>query len=467
MLTALLCAVPFLTPTAQEPASLKPSSLESASQDPVQESAQESAQEPASPETAQQGPAEALAAAVDLPTAEQRRKAALELAKRGDVKLDQWLELASSFGEFEAQPAGSHMDEVSLRVGDKQELTRIHYWVPESYDPSKPTPMLLALHGAGGIGLSEMQNWVHIASDLNMLILAPTDAGANMGYSFEPRERQATLAALRWFRRRFNVDENRIHLTGVSRGGHLCWELALRHPQHWASVVPRIGGPALAITGGRNTIRLAPNLAHIPVRLLQGMQDDPKMIVNQNLLFSRLDDLDAVDAKFIKFENLGHSYDLKAVNFAGFFADAVRDPLRAEFSFCTVREDDNQMYWLVIDKLDSGAKEDFQPRVDPGQWNSWDHAQKAHFIQLEANKRTAEVHVELSAPGRFKVSGQWVRKLRLLLPQSMLDEKGRVEVFYKGKTRKKKPKQSSKNLLLHFVEYFDRSFLPVGEVKLS
>ena len=82
MLTALLCAVPFLTPTAQEPASLKPSSLESASQDPVQESAQE----PASPETAQQGPAEALAAAVDLPTAEQRRKAALELAKRGDVK---------------------------------------------------------------------------------------------------------------------------------------------------------------------------------------------------------------------------------------------------------------------------------------------------------------------------------------------------------------------------------------------
>ena len=412
-------------------------------------------------------PALALAAADDLPTAKQRRKAALDLAKRSDVKLEQWLDIAANFGEFDSHPAGSHMEEVPLQVGEEIELTQIHYWVPESYDPSKPTPLLLALHGAGGIGLSELQSWMHIASEWNMLIVAPTDAGANMGYSFEPREQLASLATLRWFRRRFNVDENRIHLTGVSRGGHLCWELALRHPQYWASVVPRIGGPALAITGGRNTIRLAPNLAHVPLRLLQGMKDDPKMIVNQNLLFSRLDDLNAVDAEFVKFEDLGHSYDLKAVNFAGFFADAVRDPLRAKFGLCTVRESDNQMYWLVLDKLDSGAKEEFQPRVDPGQWNSWDHAQKAHFIQLEANKCTAEVYVEQTAPGRFSLRSQLVRKLRLLLPKKMLDEKGRVEVLYQSKTRKKKPKQSSKILLLHFVESFDRSFLPDCEVKVS
>lgn len=411
--------------------------------------------------------AAALQAAVDLPTAESRRKAALELAKRGEVKLEQWLELAAAFGSFEAHPAGVHREEVALQVGDQQEATQIHYWVPESYDPGQPTALLLALHGAGGIGLSEIQTWKHIAADLNMLILAPTDAGANLGYSFEPRERQATFAALRWFRRRFNVDENRIHVTGVSRGGHLCWELALRHPQHWASVVPRVGGPALAITGGRNTIRLAPNLAHIPLRLLQGMGDDPKMIVNQNLLFDRLAQVNAVDAEFVKFEDLGHGYDLKAVDFVKFFGSAVRNPMAAKFSMCTVRDEDQSMYWVAIDQLDSGAKEDFQPRVDPGQWNSWDHAQKAHFIQLEANKRTAEVHVEQTAPGRFKVRSQLVRKLRLLLPANMLDEKSRVEVLYKNKTRKKKPKQSSKILLLHFVEHFDRTFLPLGEVKLS
>lgn len=454
LITLLGAAAPLLTFTPPAPAVASPASL------PVAVLAQEA-------EPSAFDPAASLQAAVDLPTAEQRHKAAVELAKHGEVKLDQWLQLAADFGDFKAHEPGTHMQEVSLQVGDQIELTQLHYWVPDSYDPGKPTPMLLALHGAGGIGLSEVETWQRFATDLNMLILAPTDAGANLGYTFEPRERQASLAALRWFRRNFNVDENRIHLTGVSRGGHLCWELALRHPQHWASVVPRIGGPALSINGGRNTIRLAPNLAHVPLRLLQGMRDDSKMIVNQNLLFLRLAELDAPNAKFVKFEDMGHSYDLKAVDFVKFFGASVRNPEAKRLSFCTVREEDHEMYWLSIDRLDSGAKEDFQLRVDPDQWNSWDHARKAHFIQLEANKRTGEIHSEAGEPGRFKLRGQLVRKLRLLLPKSMLDEKGRVEVFFKGKTRKKKPKLSSKVLLLHFVENFDRSFLPVCEVRLS
>ena len=404
---------------------------------------------------------------VDLATADERRRAAMELAKRKDVSLEQWLEAARRFGEFEPHAPGVHETKVNLQVGKQREQTSIHYFVPEQYDPSKPTSLLLALHGAGGIGLTEVQTWKNIAADLNMLIVAPTDAGANMGYSFEPREQLASLATLRWARRLFNVDENRIHLTGVSRGGHLCWELALRHPQHWASVVPRIGGPALAITGGRNTIRLAPNLAHISLRLLQGLMDDPKMIVNQRLLFGRLEEVHALDAEFVAFDDMGHGYDLSKVNWSEFFGNALRRPMRAKFSMCTVREEHNQMYSIVIDKLDSGAKEEFQPRVDPAQWNSWDHAQKAHFIQLEANKRTGEVHFEMSERGRFKLRAQLVRKLRLLLPKEMLDEKDRVEIFFKGKTRKKKPKQGAKVLLIHFAEYFDRSFLPICEIKLS
>ena len=331
-----------------------------------------------------------LAAAVDLPTKKERQQAALALAKRSDVSLEDWLQVAQAFGEFEAHEAGLHMAAVDLQVGDKIEHTQIHYWVPESYDPKKPTPTLLALHGAGGIGLSEVQTWQNVASDLNMLIVAPTDAGANLGYSFDEREQLASLATLRWFRRKFNVDENRIHLTGVSRGGHLCWELALRHPQYWASLAPRIGGPALAIVGGRNTIRFAANIAHIPLRLLQGMQDDAKMIVNQKLLFTRLDDVGAVDAEFVAFENLGHSYDLAAVNFVEFFGKAKRNPLLDRFSLRTLSPEQGQLYFLQVDKLDKKAVVEFQPRVDPNLWNNWGHQQKAEFVQIEADKRTGD-----------------------------------------------------------------------------
>jgi predicted peptidase len=52
-----------------------------------------------------------------------------------------------------------------------------------------------------------------------MLVLAPTEFGSNPGYGFTARERAAHLAALRWARRTFNVDENAIFVGGWSRGG--------------------------------------------------------------------------------------------------------------------------------------------------------------------------------------------------------------------------------------------------------
>ena len=47
-----------------------------------------------------------LARAVDLETPKQRRSAALKLAKRGDVTLDQWTAAARAFGSFQPQKIG-------------------------------------------------------------------------------------------------------------------------------------------------------------------------------------------------------------------------------------------------------------------------------------------------------------------------------------------------------------------------
>ena len=41
-----------------------------------------------------------------LPTAEERRAAARELARRDDVELETWLELCLDFGTFDAPPPG-------------------------------------------------------------------------------------------------------------------------------------------------------------------------------------------------------------------------------------------------------------------------------------------------------------------------------------------------------------------------
>ncbi len=81
------------------------------------------AQEPLSP-------AAELVSAVDLDTPKQRRKAALKLAARKDVTLDQWVAAARAFGTFEAMPIGPKNYIVSLRVLRAVEKTKITVYVP-------------------------------------------------------------------------------------------------------------------------------------------------------------------------------------------------------------------------------------------------------------------------------------------------------------------------------------------------
>ena len=52
--------------------------------------------------------------------------------------LDAWLELARTFGRFDAQASGFRMEHAALRVLDKVEETELHLYVPAKYDPSKP-----------------------------------------------------------------------------------------------------------------------------------------------------------------------------------------------------------------------------------------------------------------------------------------------------------------------------------------
>ena len=405
-----------------------------------------------------------LTQAVDLPTPQARRKAARELADRDDVSLEQWLHLARAFGEFEALEGGERTNRVALQIGDAIEQTEIAWYVPKNYDPSRAHPVILAIHGAGGHGRNEVYAFMEIAEAMNAFVLAPCESGPNVGYAFSERERLVSLAALRWLRRQANIDENRVHLTGVSRGGHACFDLA-RHPSPWASVVPRIGGPALSIPEGRNNIRLAVNFAHLPVVILQGMGDQDKLLLNQELALDRMQRAKG-NAQRIEFPEHGHSYDHQGFDWQEFFQGAERNPQAKKLTLAAARAGEGQLLWLAIDRFGKNVKEDFRPRVDPNQWNGWDHADKARFLQSEADKRTARIDAEYDEGGQFRLETHEVSRLRLLLPAEMLGERGAVEASWKGKRRKKKLKPSARVLLEYFVEHFDRSFLPVASWEL-
>jgi poly(3-hydroxybutyrate) depolymerase len=150
-------------------------------------------QEPLAAATA--GLAQALESAVDLATPALRRQRAKELARGHTVA--EVVAARQSFGTFERVEPGLLVERAELQVGAAREVTELCAFVPRSYDPARPAPLIAAFHGTGGSGRGVIPLWQAAAERLGALVLAPSEAGPNDGFRFSERERAAALAAIR------------------------------------------------------------------------------------------------------------------------------------------------------------------------------------------------------------------------------------------------------------------------------
>lgn len=124
-------------------------------------------------------------------------------------------------------------------------------FVPEDYDPLVPAPLVVGLHGGGrggkdgkdvvGSGSSAMNFYQAGAARRGWLVVCPTAVQAP--WSARPNE-ELLLTVLEEVKLLYNVDENRIYLTGHSMGGFGAWHFGPRHAHLWAAVAPMAGGGA-------------------------------------------------------------------------------------------------------------------------------------------------------------------------------------------------------------------------------
>ena len=413
---------------------------------------------------------ESLNGLLDEPHVSVRGPAARELASRPGISIDQWSAAIQAWrpdGEDAPRDPGVHRFRVPLDVLGATEETELVLFVPGTAtrpEGSDPGRILLAFHGTGGNGDEVEPMWRETAEALGMLVLAPSEAGKNEGYAYSPRERAAALAALRWAKRRYFVDDDRVFATGISRGGHLAWDLALRHPDLFAAIAPMIGGPRFQLDHGQNNLRFLENVVSLPIRDLQGVKDDPALVGNLRVAFKRLEKLDAKDAKLFEFPELGHSFDFAAVDWKPFFGAAKRDPIPDRVVLLASKVEGARAFWVEITKLAKAVTEDVVPTVTASTWKGLDENGRRDFLEGEVEKRTARLEVRMTAPGRFVATGDRVLGFRLLLAKSMFDPSKPVQVLFAGKLVEKKVVPDAKVLLREFVERFDRSFLPIAAV---
>ncbi len=400
-----------------------------------------------------------LARIVDARTPDARRTAAESAARTPGLTLDAALEAARAFGVFEPQQAGT------LRI-DVPGGGAVQVFVPGGYDPARPTPLILALHGTGGDGEQALSLWQGFAERNGFLVAAPETSGANAGYTFGEAERDEGWAALRAVRRRLNVDENRIHATGVSRGGHMTWDLALRRPDVFASLAPMIGGPRLDFSRGSNNTRFVENVAHLPIRDLQGEQDDPRLLANLRMVFARLEALHAPDARLVTFAELGHSFDPSAVDWDAFLGGARREPW-PERVVVRGAAPGVRSHFAEIAGVERDVVVDFRPRVDAKTWPSLGEDAQRRVVAEQIEAATARLEVRRTARGRYEATSDGVTGFRLLLPAEGVGEDGRVVVRWKGRDLALRAEPSLAVLLRDFAERFDRTSLVVCEVRVG
>ncbi len=418
-----------------------------------------------------QGPGDEMAAqlraALEMPVPKDRRAAASAIANDKLATVDNLRLVIGAVMSRLPIEAGSHTERAPIWADGKVEDVEIVFYVPKSYDPTKPTPLIEAFHGTGGNGDGKDQLWAATCEKLGAILVAPGEAGPNEGYQFSMRERDAAIGALRWAMLRFNIDPNRVFASGISRGGHLTWDVSLRRPDRFAALAPFIGCPRFNLVRGQNNLRFLENLVNVPIRDLQGSKDDPGVLENLHEAFAKLEAFHARDAQLIEFKELGHEYEFGAVDWPEFFGKAERKPNPDHVVFTCANLAESRSFWVEILAFTKDVAENPRLDVRAAEWGKLDTAAKQRaFVQQHIEGETARVEATRTGKGNFHVEDRGVAKVRILLGIDDFDPSIPVEVTFHGKTFRKKVSLDPRLMLTDYVDRVDAAFVPVASVEV-
>jgi poly(3-hydroxybutyrate) depolymerase len=223
-----------------------------------------------------------------------------------------------------AAAAASGKDPFAGRTGDfkrhhllasANEIMPYRMLVPAGYAASKPSPLIIALHGLGGTEDSFFSNYEGVlpklAGERGYIVAAPLGYRVDGFYGWgvgdppeDPEQRRSrqrseddVMAVLKLVREQYNIDPNRIYLMGHSMGGIGTWTLAPKFPDIWAAIAPIAGSGAPA------TLE---RIRHVPQIVVHGDADRTVNVQGSRRMVTRMKEL-AMEVKYIEVPGGGHS----------------------------------------------------------------------------------------------------------------------------------------------------------------
>jgi len=150
-------------------------------------------------------------------------------------------EMTSNLLEQEGQHAQTFEKEITKTLSCKYLL-----FLPEGYgQQEKRWPLMLFLHGAGerGDDLNKVKvhgppKIVEEQKDIPFIVVSPQCPEDD----WWTKKTEVLINLLDDIITRYDVDPDRVYLTGLSMGGYGSWALASEYPDRFAAVVPICGG---------------------------------------------------------------------------------------------------------------------------------------------------------------------------------------------------------------------------------
>jgi phospholipase/carboxylesterase len=111
-------------------------------------------------------------------------------------------------------------------------------YVPEYYMPDCAWPLVMALHGGSGNGRGFLWSWLRDARSRGAILVAPTATKNTWALMGEDTDSPNLARILDLVRSRWNVDPDRLLLTGMSDGGTFCYVTGLESASPFTHLAP-------------------------------------------------------------------------------------------------------------------------------------------------------------------------------------------------------------------------------------
>lgn len=146
------------------------------------------------------------------------------------------------------QPKGLRQD-VKLTLSSDKFTGVYTIFVPDGYDPARPWPLVVGLHGGGpdgadgkgvvGAGKDFMNFIQDSCAERGYIAVCPTARAAPWS---APENDGFFLAVIREVELLYHVDLNRVYLMGHSMGGYGTWHFGPKYCEQFAAIAPASGG---------------------------------------------------------------------------------------------------------------------------------------------------------------------------------------------------------------------------------